>query len=143
MNDYNKKAITDTYKNAHVALQSIKDVLPAVKDSKLKKELKDEYDGYSENIREIAEFMEKNKLTPKDINIFKKAAMWTSIKMKTMLNSGKNHIAEMMIKGTIMGITELSAMKNESERLIEGVRQRIDKLLELEESYEERLKKFL
>lgn len=143
MNEYNKKAINDTYKNAHVALQSIKDLLPAVKDAKLKKELKDEYDGYSENIREIAEFMEKNRLKPKDINVFKKATMWTAIKMKTMLNSGKNHIAEMMIKGTVMGITELTAMKNESERLTEGVRERIDKLSELEESYEERLKKFL
>ena len=143
MNEYNKKAINDTYKNAHVALQSIKDLLPAVKDAKLKKELKDEYDGYSENIREIAEFMEKNRLKPKDINVFKKATMWTAIKMKTMINNGKNHIAEMMIKGTVMGITELTAMKNESDRLTEGVKQRIDKLLELEESYEERLKKFL
>ncbi|MBO4594448.1 MAG: hypothetical protein J5697_01960 [Clostridia bacterium] len=143
MNEYNKKAINDTYKNAHVALQSIKDLLPAVKDAKLKKELKDEYDGYSENIREIAEFMEKNRLKPKDINVFKKATMWTAIKMKTMINGGKNHIAEMMIKGTVMGITELTAMKNESDRLTEGVKQRIDKLLELEESYEERLKKFL
>ncbi len=69
--------------------------------------------------------------------------MWTAIRMKTMLNSGKNHIAEMMIKGTVMGITELTAMKNESERLTEGVKQRIDKLLEIEESYEERLKNFL
>ena len=143
MNEYNKKAINDTYKNAHIALQSIKDLLPAVKDQKLKKELKDEYEGYSESIREISEFMEKNKLKPKDINIFKKATMWTAIRMKTMLNSGKNHIAEMMIKGTVMGITELTAMKNESERLTEGVKQRIDKLLEIEESYEERLKNFL
>lgn len=143
MNEYNKKAITDTYKNAHIALQSIKDVLPAVKDQKLKKELKDEYDGYSAKITEISEFMEKNKLKPKDINMFKKAMMWTSIKLKTAFNSSKNQIAEMMLKGTLMGVTELTAMKNESERLSEGVKEHVLSLLELEESYGERLKKYL
>ena len=143
MNEYNKKAINDVYKNAHIALQSLKDILPAVKDQKLKKELKEEYDGYVSTIKEIGEFMEKSKIKPKDINVFKKAAMWTSIKMKTLINSGKNQITEMMMKGTVMGITELTAMKNESDRLTEGVSSQIEKLLNLEESYEQRLKKFL
>ena len=143
MNEYNKKAITDIYKNAHIALQSLKDLIPAVKDAKLKKELKEEYDGYSDQIKDIAEFMENNKLNPKDINVFKKAMMWTSIKLKTTFNSSKNQITEMMLKGTLMGITELTAMKNESEKLSEGVKEKLQALLGLEETYEERLKKYL
>ena len=38
--DYNVKAINDIYKNAHIALQSISDILPAVSNDQLKKELK-------------------------------------------------------------------------------------------------------
>jgi hypothetical protein len=49
----------------------------------------------------------------------------------------------MMIKGTVMGITELTAMKNEQTNLDTGVVELLDELLALEEDYEERLKKFL
>ena len=87
--------------------------------------------------------MAQNGIEPKDVNPFKKAMLWSSIKMKTLMNNSKNQVSEMMIKGTVMGISELTAMKNESERLEEGVLEYVDKLLSLEEDYEQRLKKYL
>ena len=63
--------------------------------------------------------------------------------MKTLINSSKNQVAEMMINGTVMGINELTAMKNESSVLDDEVKSYVEKLLELEENYNERLKKFL
>ena len=69
--------------------------------------------------------------------------MFISIKMKLMFNNSKTQIADMMIQGTTMGITELTAMKNESSNLSEDVANAVDKLLRLEEEYLERLKKFL
>jgi len=141
--EYNEKAITDVYKNAHIALQSISDILPSVDDEELKNELEEQYDGYEKIIGEISSFMVENGFERKDINPMKKAFMWGSIKMKTMMNNSKNQIAEMMIKGTVMGITELTAMKNEGENLSDQIKSLIDKLLSLEENYEERLKKYL
>lgn len=143
MNEYNKKAIADIYKNAHIALQSINDILPQVDDDKLKKEIQSQRDGYTKIIDEISAFMSLNKLEQKDINIFAKASMWTSIKVKTMINNSKNQIAEMMIKGSVVGINELIAMKNEKERLNDGVKSLLEKLLDLEEYYAESLKAFL
>lgn len=142
-NEYNKKAVTDVYKNAHIALQSISNVLPAVEDEELKKELKEEYEGYEKIIGEISTFMVENGLEPKDVNPVKKAFMWSSIKMKTLIDNSKTQIAEMMIKGTVMGITELTAMKNEAENMEDGVLKFIEELLNAEEKYEENLKKFL
>ncbi len=141
--EYNEKAINDVYKNAHIALQSISDLLPSVDDDNLKTELKEEYEGYELEIGKISTFMAENDITPKDVNMFKKAMLWSSIKMKTMFNNSKNQIAEMMINGTVMGINELTAMKNEGVNLDEGVLERVTALLELEESYNERLKKYL
>ena len=143
MNEYNVKAITDIYKNAHIALQSISDLLPAVEEEDIKNELKDEYEGYEKLIGEISSFMAQNDIEPKDVNPFKKAMLWSSIKMKTMFNNSRNQVAEMMINGTVMGINELTAMKNEGVNLDEGVKSYLDKLLELEENYEQRLKKYL
>ncbi len=143
LNDYNLKAVYDTYKNAHIAMQSIADLLPSVDDDAIKKELNEEYKGYENVINEISEFMKTNKIQPKDISPFKKAMLWGSIKMKVMMNNSKNQIAEMMIKGTVTGINELTAMRNEKENLDEEVLSLVEKLLSLEESYEKRLRKFL
>lgn len=142
-NEYNVKAINDVYKNAHIALQSISDLLPAVSDDDIKKELQEEYEGYEKIIGELSTFMAENNIDPKDINPFKKAMLWSSIKMKTLFNNSRNQVAEMMIKGTVMGINELTAMKNENQNLDEKILELLDKLLSLEEEYEQRLKKFL
>ena len=82
-------------------------------------------------------------LEPDKTNPFQKAMMWSSIKMKTLFNDSDNHIADMMIKGTVMGINELAAMKNESSNLDEKVKDFVLELLQLEENYNENLKKFL
>lgn len=143
INEYNLKAINDIYKNAHIALQSISDILPSVEDENLLAELKEEYDGYEKIIGKISSFMADNNVEPKDINPFKKAMLWSSIKMKTFFNNSTNQIAEMMINGTVMGINELVAMQNESSNLIDEVKSLLDELTALEEKYEQNLKKFL
>ena len=141
--EYNNKAINDVYKNAHIALQSISDILPAVKDDNLKNELKEQYEGYEKIIGKISSYIKQVGIDPKDVNPMQKAFMWSSIKLKTLFNKSKNQIAELMIKGTVTGITELTAMKNEAENLDEEVLELIKELLALEEKYEQRLKKFL
>ena len=143
MNDYNQKAANDVYKNAHIALQSISDLLPAVVDDDIKTELKEQYEGYEKLIGEISSFMAENGVEPKDVSPFKKAMLWSSIKMKTMMNNSRNQVADMMINGTVMGINELTAMKNEGQNLDDGVLNLLQQLLSLEEDYEQRLKRFL
>ena len=49
----------------------------------------------------------------------------------------------MMINGTVMGINELTAMKNEGQNLEPEILDLLNKLLSLEEEYEQKLKKFL
>lgn len=143
MNEKSQKAINDVYKNAHLALQSISDILPAVEDDGLKTSIKEQYEGYEKIIGEISVFMKENGLEPKDVNPIKKAMMWSGIKMRTVFNNSKNQIADMMIKGTVMGINELTAMKNEGETLDEQVLEFVTRLLALEEKYERKLKNYL
>lgn len=141
--EHNEKAINDVYKNAHIALQSISDLLPSVDEDGIKNELQDEYEGYEKLIGEVSTFMAENDITPKDIGKMKKAMLWSSIKMKTLFNNSRNQVAEMMINGTVMGINELTAMKNEGENLDKGVLNHVNNLLNLEEKYQKNLKTFL
>ena len=138
-----EKAILDTYKNAQIALHSLNSIIPTVQDKNLLSELKDEYKGYEQFKNELSKFLSQKKIETKSINPIKKAMLWTSIKLKTAMNNSKNQIAEMMINGTVMGINELRAMANEKENYPEDVVEYIEKLLKLEEQYEQNLKRYL
>ena len=70
--------------------------------------------------------------------------MYTSVKMNTLTDNSPSHIAELMIKGTVNGITELAELlNNHGKDLGEKVRALTEELKKLEESYEERLKKLV
>ena len=137
-------AIDNVYKNAHIALQSIADVLKMTDDECFKRELKDEYDGYEKAVGEVATFMKEKGLQPKEINPIKKAMLWTSINMNAMTDKSTSHLADMMLKGTIMGISELmQLLSRDRGSLSEETREKIKILLDLEEGYEQNLKTFL
>ena len=74
----------------------------------------------------------------------KKAMMWGSIKMNTMKDDTRSHIAEMMIQGTVMGITALRATLSDIEKdCDEEILALLKDLIKSEEVFEERLKAFL
>ena len=143
LNDYNLKAINDIYNNANLALLSISDLLPNVKDKSFIEELKYQHEGYERFIGEASAYMKANGIKPEETGFFQKSMMKMSIKMKSMINGSVNHLADMMIQGTVMGINELTAMKNEESNLSPEIKEYLTRLLALEENYNERLKKFL
>ena len=64
--------------------------------------------------------------------------------MNAMSDNSAQHVADMMIKGTVMGITSLKQTKTDSEGLLdEEVDELLNKLISLEESFEEKWKNFL
>lgn len=139
----NRKAILDVYKNAHIAMQSISNLLPEVNDLELKNELLYQFDGYKSFIDEVDYYLKEKGIEPEDINLFQKTMMKGAIKFKTMIDASRNHVADMMIKGSVMGINELAQMNNESKNYDKEIADFIARLLNLEEEYERRLKKFL
>lgn len=139
-----KEALVSLYKNAHIALQSISDIIKEVSDENMKRELSDQYDGYEKYIGKLSSYMKETSTEVQDINLFKKAMLFASVKMNTAMDDSVSHVAELMIKGTVMGITELHELLNGSgNEISEKVLNFAKELTELEESYEQRLKKFL
>ena len=74
----------------------------------------------------------------------KKAMMWGSIKMSTLTDNSRSHIAEMMVQGTVMGITALRATAGDIPT--DGNQEIISLLHELihkEEQFEKTWKNYL
>ena len=140
----NGEILNNLYKNAHIALQSINDLNEELTDEKFKKELKEEYEGYEKIIGEISSLMKSNGIEPKDIGTFKKMMLKASVKMNTAKSDNRSDVAEMMIKGTVMGITDIYRELDEQKDIVAPeVKELATKLASLEEGYEERLKQYL
>lgn len=139
-----EEILSEIYRNCHLALQSISDILPAVEDKELKAEILREHEEY-ERISGKAACLARDKgLEVKEPGPVKKAMMWGSIKMSTMMDNSRPHIAEMMIQGTVMGITSLKTsigdLPVDDDEEITAL---LKELIELEEDFEKRLKEFL
>ena len=109
----------------------------------MKEELAREYEAYESYAGKLAKEMLSREIEPKEPNVFKKAMLWGSIKMNTLKDDSKSHVAEMMIKGSVTGYCELIRLINGNLICNENVLTFAKKLVALEEGYVENLKKFL
>ncbi len=138
-----EEVLAEIYRNCQLALQSISDILPETEDEELRKEMESEHEGY-EKISGKASVIAKNRgIELKEPNPMKKMMMWGSIKMSTLTNGTRAHIAEMMIQGTVMGITSLKTTEGNAECADEEICELLRELIALEEKYEKKLKTFL
>ena len=115
-------------------------------DEEVKKELVSQHEAYEQFSAKAAMLAKDRNIELKEPNPFKKAMMWGSIKMNTLTDNSRAHIAEMMIQGTVMGITSLrtsateaSAKADETDEIIAL----LNEMIEREEIFEKRWKKYL
>lgn len=133
----NKELITEylnaIYQNIRTAVQSIEDILPKVKDDKLKRELAYEEDKYLALEKECELFAKAEKIEGiKDNNWFEKAKLWSSINMSTMTDKTTRHIAELMLLGSFMGYLTCIKDQNDHENVSKELDEIISNLKELE-----------
>ena len=97
-----------------------------------------------EKVKKISEYMLGMNLKPKDIGPVKKTFMKSAICLKTLFDNGRNHLADMMLKGTIMGVIELyTVLSHNKGRLDEDTEALVKELLYYEEENEKKLKALL
>ncbi len=139
-----EEALAEIYRNAQLALQSISNILPQVDDSETRAQLEEQHEEY-ERFSAKAAILAKNKgIELKEPNPFKKAMMWGSIKMNTMTDNSRSHIAEMMVQGTVMGNTSLRTTANDlSPDGDEEIRSLLNEMLTMEEKFEKKWKEYL
>ena len=138
-----KTYATAIYQNAMTGIQSIRDIEDVVQDERLKEELSLEVEKFNGIRQKIEEFASDNGFEVQENNLLEKIKMFMSVKMSTITDKSTRHIAEMLLLGTVMGLTtcykDQSDHKNVSNELDSIVRE----LEIIEEDNYSRLKKFL
>ena len=140
-----EEVLAEIYRNCQLALQSISNILPEVENEKLKAEITLQHEEYEKISGKTAVLAKDKGIELKEPNVMKKVMMWGSIKMNTMTDNSCAHIAEMMLQGTLMGITALRKTESElsPDCVDEEIRNVLRDLIEIEERFEKRLKEYL
>lgn len=138
------EVLAEIYRNAQYAQTSITDLLPEVEDEDIKEELLREHEEYERICSEAASLATRYELNLKEPSPIKKAMMWSAIKMNAATDNSKQNVAQMMIKGTVNGITSLKTSLTDGEAIMNtDVKNLLKELIAIEEGFEKKLKKYL
>ena len=101
-----ERFLNSIYQATCTAVQSIDDIMPAIKDSELKEVITTQNSKYLVIQNECKAIAKAENIDIKGNDFFEKAKLWTSIKISTAFDKTARNISEMMMLGTYMGIIQ-------------------------------------
>ena len=137
------KLLDEAYKNVRMASFAIDCIIDKIEDQSLEDLLRKQNDCYLNYVEKLEKLSEELKHKPKDVNIMLKGMSFASIKTKSMMNNETPHLAEMLVQGTTMGITDTLKGKSEFVSNNHQLNKITDEIVNCEEKFVESLKDFL
>ncbi len=96
------------YKNVKMGASSTIDLMDKVDSEALRGEMTSQIAKLEDFSKKISDMLHSEGEKPKEENIVTKLSSKMGIKMNTMIDSTTSHIAQMMMEGYTMGITEMT-----------------------------------
>ncbi len=143
--DKDTKFLGDIYSNVKMGSDSIINIMSKVKDEEMKAFMTrqlNEYEGYASDIKKR---LEAKGAEAKETNPMTKMGAKIGMSMNTMMDSTTSHIAEMMVQGSTMDITDLLqkiSVYSKHDECRESVRL-AKEIVRFEEENVEKMKAFL
>lgn len=141
--DNNIDILDELHKGACMGVDALDFIFPKIKEDNFKKLLekqKCEYENLAGRINELY-----RDYTTKDIhktNAMEKLMTWYGIQKDTMMNTSVSNLADLLIRGTNMGIIEGKKILNH-KTMDKKVHKICTEYITMQEKYLDRLKKFL
>ena len=132
-----------TYKNASIGITALKAVLDKPENKELNTVLYRHLRNYQELADRSKKQMMANGTKVKEQTVYGKAMMKGNIKMNTLMDPSDSRIAQMVIQGSTMGVTQMTRLLH-SNRNADGTSVEIAKeFIKKEEENIEVMKSFL
>lgn len=141
--EYNSKILDDAYKNMCMGSFAIDRIITKIKNANFRNLLKKQNEFYLEYTEKINNLAKSLSYKPKDLNFMLKISSCLSINIRTLFNKNTPHIAEMLIKGTTMGITTLIKEVKKNPKADEKIIEISNEIISSQEQFVESLKDFL
>lgn len=131
------------YENVRMASYAIDCIIEKIENKKLANLLRKQNKFYLDQVTKIENFSKSNNFDLKDINPILKGMSYISIKTKTIMNNDSPKLAEMLIQGTTMGITDSLKAQSEFNSNNEELNNITKEIIDHEEEFVDSLKTFL
>ncbi len=99
-----------TYQNASIGITAIEAVLDKASNKEFNNDLHKQLRDYQELADKSKSQLLLGGAEVKDKSFYDKAMMKGNIKMNTLINSSDSHIAQMVIQGSTMGVTQMTRL---------------------------------
>lgn len=133
----------ELYKVAKLGMEASELVMPSVQNEALKQEIKNQERDYAEIGDSSEMILLKNGCLPTEKRRVTKNMLRNSVKINLMFNKTPQHISEMMINGTVMGILDITKTINHSPDDDPESHKLAEEYLDREQKNIENLKKYL
>ena len=135
--------LNEINKGIKMGMDSISSIAEKVTDDQLKDDLQSEYNQYNTILNDVNAELGKYEEFPKELNPAQKMMGWFDIQMSTLTDDSDSKIAEMLIKGTNMGIIEGVKLLNSNPETTLEIKNILTNFIQFQENNVERLKKYL
>ncbi|MBQ3482552.1 MAG: hypothetical protein IJA78_00045 [Clostridia bacterium] len=110
-----ESALGEIYKNVKMGADAIINLLPSVGDDALRSAMTQQLDGYEKYAAHAEQALHERGCKAKEEGAVARFSAKMGMAFNTMVDSSTTHIAEMMIEGSNMGITDLTRLINHLE----------------------------
>ncbi len=137
------EVLNSIYKNAVTGSQAIEDLLPMTEDKRFISDLETQNSEYMTIGADAASQLVNLGAEVEPIGTMKKAGMKMGVVMNTMVNDDTCHLAELMIKGSNMGIIDMTKTINSFSNASPEALGLAQKLIDMEHNNIVKLKEYL
>lgn len=135
--------LNEINKGIKMGMDSISTISEKVEDNNFKDDLLFQYDKYNEILNRVNSELKNYDDFPKELPPLQKTMGYIDIQLSTLNDKSNSHIAEMLIKGTNMGIIEGVKLKNRNPDIDPTISNILDDFIQFQENNLERLQKYL
>ena len=136
---------TELYKNINMGSEASLHLLPKVKNTELKTLMTAAMCYYEKAAGKAEKFIKEHGNKPEEESMMTRMASRAGIAMNTLMDDSTSHIAQMIVKGSTMGVTEATKLLHQYEGR-DGCGEMLDlarEWVDFEEAHIEKVKAFL
>lgn len=135
--------LNEINKGIKMGMDSISTISEKVIDTNLKDDLQFEYNEYNEILNEVNTELAKYDKLPEEVNPAQKMMGWIDVQISTLNDNSDSKIAEMLVKGTNMGIINGVKLLNNNPDTDQNIKNILNEFIKFQENNVEKLKKYL
>ena len=139
----NRELLNAIYKNTRMATLAIDSIRDKFENKKLLSLIKKQNKKYEDITHRCEKIAQENNILLNDVGGMQKMMNTSTINVKTYIDNSTCHIAEMMIKGTNMGIIDVVKKTGEFKTASQEILKLAHDLQSAEEEFVDSLKTFL